>query len=131
MTRQMEAILIIASDPRLKAILSPIIDQENEEIHWEKLNYGVLSGGIRTAVSWAFCIWTDGQVPRSAYDDNQTLPDPMCLENGWRDPFEGVGMMDRSLQVLVLKALAHRHEVFEEPSDIERYLRRLSPVLPD
>lgn len=129
MTKQLEAILILANDPRLKPILMPIIDQENETIDWERLSYGVLSGGIKAAVSWAFCIWTDGQVPEEDLQDHKT-PGPISFANDWRDPFEGFGVMDRELQIVVLKALAHRHAVFEKMGEMETYLLRLSLVPP-
>lgn len=118
MTNQMEAILILASDSRLKAILVPIIDQKNEQIHWDRLGGGH-SGGIKAALSWAYCIWTDMQISDDKHGDEVVN----IMDAYWRDPFEGFGMMDRTLQVLVLKALAHRHGVFEEPSQIELYFR--------
>lgn len=118
---------MLASDPRLNAILMPLIDQKNETIDWARLNVGVLSGGIKAAVAWAACIWTDMQIPTDKYGDEYVN----IMDAHFRDPFDGFGVMDRSLQVLVLKALAHRHGVFDKPSDIELYLRRLSPVLSD
>jgi hypothetical protein len=73
MTRQLEAVLMIAEAvPSVRNRLLAVIDQRNETIYWEDLNYGVLSGGEKAAVSWAYAVWTDAPVP-----------------DGWRDPFEG------------------------------------------
>ncbi|CAM6002798.1 unnamed protein product, partial [Sphagnum balticum] len=58
----------------MKDTLKPAIDTERDEIHWDKVDMAGLSGGQRTAVSWAYAIWTDSQVD---------------LAKGMRDPFEG------------------------------------------
>jgi len=94
---QLKAILLIANYPALKPVVLPLIDTETETIFFEDLSYGSLSGGIKTAVTWIYCIWTDELPPR---------------EWGWRDPFEGFGVMDAELQKLILKAMAYRHGGF-------------------
>ena len=94
MSRQMEAVLMIAAHPVIKDALMPIIDVAKEEIHWGDFNYGVLSGGQKAAVSWVYAIWQDQS------------PDAV---RHFRDPFEGFGVMSRELQALVVKALLHRH----------------------
>lgn len=109
MSRQLEAVLMIAEYPSVKPYLMPIVDKEHEQVHWDRLNYGVLSGGLKAAVSWAWCIWTDTQVPRVEADWREYPGYPM------RDPFEGFVVMDAELQFIVLQALAHRGELDREP----------------
>lgn len=91
---QLRAILVIVNYPALKPIILPVIDFDTETIFFEELGYGALSGGIKTAVTWIYCIWTDELPPR---------------EWGWRDPFEGFGVMDSELQQLILRAMLFRH----------------------
>ena len=91
MSRQMEAVLMIAENPVIRTHFLAVIDVKREEINWDDFPYGVLSGGQKAAVSWVYAIWTDGPVPE-----------------GWRDPFEGFGVMNRDLQGTVIKALMHR-----------------------
>jgi hypothetical protein len=87
----MKAVLMIAGHPAMKDILMPAIEIERDEIRWEKISMGGLSGGQRTALSWAYAIWTDSQIDPS---------------RGMRDPFEGFRSMDRDLQFKVIGALA-------------------------
>ena len=89
-SRQMQAILMLAEYPLLAPILNPVIDLENESVHFAQIDYGVLSGGGKAAISWAHSIWADEVIP------------------GMRDPFDGFGVMNRDLQRLVLMALMHR-----------------------
>jgi hypothetical protein len=91
MSKQLEAVLMIAHHGVIREHFLPYIDLKREEIRWDEFPYGVLSGGQKAAVSWAYSVWTDGPVPE-----------------GWRDPFEGFGVMSRELQVLVLNAMLHR-----------------------
>ncbi len=106
MSRQMEALLMLANFRSIKDILMPIIDPEKEEIHWDRLEYGVLSGGQKAAISWAWCIWSDKQTPT----ENKHGDPNYCIFDGKpRDPFEGFGVMDRELQTLIAKALLHRY----------------------
>ncbi|OFZ81078.1 MAG: hypothetical protein A2603_05925 [Bdellovibrionales bacterium RIFOXYD1_FULL_55_31] len=89
-SRQMQAILMLAEYPMLDPILNPVIDLENETVDFSEIDYGVLSGGGKAAISWAHSIWADKVIP------------------GLRDPFDGFGVMNRDLQRLVLMALMHR-----------------------
>ena len=93
MSSAMKAILMIAEHPAMKDILMPAMDVDRDEIHWDKIDPSGLSGGQRTALSWAYAIWTDAQVDSST---------------GMRDPFEGFRSMDRALQFCVIGALARR-----------------------
>lgn len=104
MTLQMEAILMIAKHPLIEPILLPLIDPERETIHWSRLKYGVLSGGEKAAISWAWCIWTDTQIPHGKAECELAN---LCDLN-WRDPFDCFGVMGGSLQRTVLAALSHR-----------------------
>jgi hypothetical protein len=92
MSKQLQAVLMIARHPVMRDVLLPIINQQNETIFWEKLDYGVLSGGMKTAASWARAVWSDELPPKQ-----------------WRDPFEGFPVMSRELQRIVLAAVAYRH----------------------
>lgn len=85
----------------LEKILLPQIDTKRELIHWECLNYGVLSGGEKAAVSWARCVWNDKQVPTTPAEWEEYPGYPM------RDPFEGFGIMEPDLHAAVLSALAY------------------------
>jgi hypothetical protein len=106
MSKQMEALLMLANYRSIKDILMPIVDPEKEEIHWDRLEYGVLSGGQKAAISWAWCIWNDRQTPvENKHDD----PNYCIFDGKPRDPFEGFGVMDRELQALIAKALLHRY----------------------
>lgn len=100
MTRQVEAFLMLAEYPLLKPILIPRLDVKRETVQWHEINYGVLSGGQRTALSWAWCIWNDTGLP----SDWQEYPGYQM-----RDLFSSFGNMNQDLQCLILKALAHRH----------------------
>jgi hypothetical protein len=91
-SRQMQALMMIADDPEIGQVLLSILDVQRDEVRWQDLNYGVLSGGQKATLSWAWAIWTDSSPPAH-----------------WRDPFEGFGVMSVSLQTAVLKALVHRH----------------------
>ena len=91
MSNAMKAILMIAEHKVMKDVLKPALDIERDEIHWDKIDRGGLSGGQRTAVSWAYAIWTDSQID---------------LSKGMRDPFEGFRSLDRDLQFKIIGALA-------------------------
>jgi hypothetical protein len=95
MTKQMQALLTIATHPSLEEVLLPAINISREEFNLQKVKYETLSTGIQTAVSWAWCIWKDMQTSNT--------------DEGIRDPFEGFGNMSRDLQRLVLHALLVRH----------------------
>ena len=103
MTKQMMALLMIAEYPYLRQVLMPSIDIQSEEFHIEKIQYGTLSGGQKTAVSWAWCIWKDCQIPteRGGYG--------LSIESGARDPISGFGALDKPLQQVILKSLLLRH----------------------
>lgn len=103
---------MIANYPAVKPHLLPYIDEAKEDIHWDKMGYGGLSGGVKTAISWAYCIWTDRAIP-SVYLEGNPKDDDSDFIRNWRDPFEGFGAMDSELQMLCLNALAHRHQTLK------------------
>lgn len=102
MTRQMEALLMIANHPILKPSLLHRINIERETVDWEGVSDGK-SGGEKAALSWAWCIWNDRQIPEHKSEDYLA-----SKEQFWRDPFEGFGVMNIDLQIAILKALAYR-----------------------
>ncbi len=106
MSNQMKALMMLANHPRLEHILAPAIDVKREEFHWRKINYGVLSGGQKVALSWAYCIWEDKQIPEWNESDAK---EKFALRDGVRDPIAAFGVLDRELQVLMLQALLVRH----------------------
>lgn len=122
MTRQLEAVLIIARHPVMEPILMPLIDLEHEEVRWDRIRSG-LSGGERAAAAWAWCVWNDHQIPVTKAADWGA-----SREEGWRDPFEGFGVMSPSLQRACLQALLHRHE-YAGGAAVEQLLENLfNPV---
>lgn len=120
MTKQMEAFLMIAKNPVIWSIMEPIIDLKNESVFFDRLSVGVLSGGQKAAVSWCWCIWNDRQIPEQKSEDWRA-----SKEEGWRDPLEGFGVMNRELQIAVLNALAHRHDTLQPPGKLETFLKNL------
>ena len=118
MTKQMEAVLMIAEHPLMKHRLLPRIDVKNESIDWEGAADG-MSGGEKALISWAFCIWNDTQIPHDEHENEL-----VSIAGFWRDPFEGFGVMGPDLQLLVLKALAHRHGTMKPPGALETFLRK-------
>ncbi len=92
MSSYVKAMQVLLGHPLFERLLGPIFHPGNESIEWSALNYGVLSGGEKAAISWAYSIWCNGPVPK-----------------GWRCPFEGYGTMDVQLQRLVVMALLTRH----------------------
>lgn len=88
----LKAVLEIAqSSPQLRHDLLPIIDQEKQEIHWEKLEYGALSGGVQTAIAWAKALWTDE------------------VDSNMRGLFDAFGSLDVTVQRAILRAMAVRY----------------------
>ena len=106
MTKQMQAALHIANYRSIKDFALPAINVEQEEIHFDKMNYGVLSGGQKSAISWLWCVWKDQQVPETDDGDPEFT---FNLAAGVRDPFAGFGNLDRELQTIILEAIAIRH----------------------
>lgn len=105
MSRQTQAIEILLQHPLFERLLGPVYNAERETCQFHLIHYGVLSGGERAAISWAWAIWEDRQVPkREADPDWKEWPGYLM-----RDPFEGFGVMDTALQILVLRAFARRH----------------------
>lgn len=113
----MLAVLTIANDRNFGPIIAPWIDVERDSIDWSKLHYGSQSGSMQAAISWAYCLFCDEVPP---HDWN------------YRDPFEAFFSMDRSLQVLVMQAIAARHgflslDVQDRPkSNIEEAIDKLT-----
>jgi hypothetical protein len=97
---QIKAIEILLEHPIYQHFLGPVYDRNNQTCHFDKINYGVLSGGERAAISWAFAIWEDKQPPKQDYQD---WPGYLM-----RDPFEGFGVMQTDLQQIILRAFAYR-----------------------
>ena len=91
MNQTMKAVIRIAEHESMKTVLMPAINITKNEIEWDKIEIKSLSGGQRTAIAWAYAIWTGNQVETS---------------NGMRDPFEGFRSMDRDLQFSIIGALA-------------------------
>lgn len=103
MSKVLEAVLMIANHPVMSGHLMPRIDIEAERIDWEDAQAG-LSGGQKTLLSWAWCIWNDRQIP-----EKESAGFSASLETGWNDSVSGFGDLEPELQALVLRALAHRH----------------------
>lgn len=53
-SRQKRALIMIASHAATGETLTNVMESRRDEIHWDNLGYGVLSGGQKTAVSWAW-----------------------------------------------------------------------------
>lgn len=88
-SQQMRAVLLILNaDPFLMEAVTPFINFETETIHWEKIQKLSLCSGHKSAVRWAYGIWTD------------EMPKGNC--------FSGALNMSPFLQVAVLEALCLR-----------------------
>jgi hypothetical protein len=88
-SQQMRAVLLVFnSDPFLMEAVAPFVNFETETIHWEKIQKLPLSSGHKSAVRWAYGIWTD------------EMPKGNC--------FGGALNMSPFLQVAVLEALCLR-----------------------
>lgn len=94
----MKAVLVLAKHKNLGQVLNPSLNIERDSINWESLGYGGQSGGVQTALSWAYCLFCDELPPK---------------DWGFRDPFDGFGNLDRDIQVLILQAMATRHGFLE------------------
>lgn len=94
----MKAVLVLAQHKTLGPILKPALNIERDSINWEFFGYGGQSGGVQTALSWAYCLFCDELPPK---------------EWGFRDPFDGFFSLDRDIQILVLQAMAARHGFLE------------------
>lgn len=110
LSQQERAILHLLEDSLFAQILRPVcIGRKGSpgitDIFFSRLEYGVLSGGEKTAVSWAYAIWRD--------EVNQD-PD-------WRDPFDGFGILSLARQKRILEAMAIRHDMNREISPLEKY----------
>ncbi len=90
----MKAVLIIAQHKNLRPIIEPALNIERDSIDWNRFGYGGQSGGVQTALSWAYCLFCDELPPK---------------DWGYRDPFDGFFNLDRDIQILVLQAMATRH----------------------
>lgn len=92
MSRQMDAVLIIARHVTMASVLLPAI--HDDEIEWDAIQYEQLSAAQKIAVSWAYAIWRD------SFTDN---------ERGYRDPFSDFDVLDDDLKQVILQAFAYRH----------------------
>ena len=92
MSSHVKAMIVLLEHPLFERLLKPILVLERASVEWDCLSYGELSGGEKAALSWAYGIWTGGPVPK-----------------GWRDPFEGFGVMDAQLQRTIMNAMFTRH----------------------
>lgn len=78
MTPQQQALEILLTHPLFARILGPHYKREHGgSIQWHALNYGVLSGGEKGAITWAYAIWCD------------VSPTSQGEQKYWRDPFDG------------------------------------------
>lgn len=91
MSKKWQAIMMLMEHPLGKRILAPITDIEEQWVNFDKLNYGVLSGGEKLFASWAFAIAEDKHPPET-----------------WRGCFDGMGTLDQDAQILITKALLLR-----------------------
>lgn len=115
MSRQVEALKMLLTDELFQRLLGPVFDAKGEMCHFDRIPYGVLSGGERAAISWAYAIWEDRRPPtRESDTDWKEWPGYLM-----RDPFEGFGVMDWTRQQLVLEAYAWRWDV---PLEQERWM---------
>ncbi len=89
----MKSVLVLAQHKNLGLILKPALNIERDSINWESLGYGGQSGGVQTALSWAYCLFCDELPPK---------------DWNYRDPFDGFGNLDRDIQVLIFQAMAIR-----------------------
>lgn len=98
MTPQQQALEILLTHPLFARILGPHYKREHGgSIQWHALNYGVLSGGEKGAITWAYAIWCD------------VSPTSQGEQKYWRDPFDGFCTLDNGLQDIILRAFAFRH----------------------
>ena len=89
LSQQMRAVLLVLNaDPYLMEAVSPFINFETESIYWEKIQKLPLCSGHKSAVRWAYGIWTD------------EMPKGNC--------FGGALNMSAFLQVAILEALCLR-----------------------
>ena len=82
----------LCTHPLIERLVKPYYNRECETVRFRDINYGVLSGGEKAALSWAYGIWTNEMPPK-----------------GWRDPFEGFGVMSEDLQKIIIEAMALRN----------------------
>lgn len=119
MSKQMEALLMIAKHPLMKPIMMPHIRIDTEDADFNAMVRG-RSGGEKAVLAWAWALWKDEQVPAS----NEGEADFIFHKGDGgsaRDPFSGFGAMDTELQLLCLTAFAHRWglKIFGEvPKDV-------------
>lgn len=89
-------ILPILEDSIIKDKMAHAVNFEKEEIFFDKINYGVLSGGEKTVISWLYLLWKDEMPPE-----------------GWRSPFESFGNLDTSMQKKILTAMMDRYSTLK------------------
>jgi len=88
-SQQMRAVLLVLNaDPFLMEAVTPFINFETESIYWDKIQKLPLCSGHKSAVRWAYGIWTD------------EMPKGNC--------FGGALNMSAFLQVAILEALCLR-----------------------
>jgi hypothetical protein len=88
-SQQMRAVLLVLNaDPYLMEAATPFINFETESIYWDKIQKLPLCSGHKSAVRWAYGIWTD------------EMPKGNC--------FDGALNMSPFLKVAVLEALCLR-----------------------
>lgn len=85
-------ILPILEDSIIKNKMAPVLNLEKEEIHFDQINYGALSSGEQTVISWLYLLWKDELPPE-----------------GWRSPFESFSNLDTSIQRKILTAMIDRY----------------------
>jgi hypothetical protein len=107
MERETESILMLMEHPLAQEILGPVFDPKKENLHFERISYGVLSGGEKALVSWAWALWMGCQPP-SAKQESDWKEWPGY---SMRDAFHGLSVLDDDLTAVVVRAFLHRYQV--------------------
>ncbi len=102
MSKQVEAIRMLVCTPLGERILAPVFNPKNETLDFSAINYGALSGGEKTFVSWAWYIWMDKETSRDPVVFKEFPDYPM------RDGVEGFGVLSPEYQRVLLMAFAYR-----------------------
>jgi hypothetical protein len=101
-SKQMDALLIIAECPPVTDMFRPIVNRTTETIHWDQLDYPKLNQSQKIAAAWAYVIWSDARPPES-----------------WADPFHDFHTIPIELRGAILRSYETRQGFthFEIESD--------------
>ena len=92
-SQQMRAVLLIFNaDPFLMEAVAPYVNFETESIYWNNILRLPLSSGQKTAVRWAYGVWTDEQPKGNCFGGALSLSahyqvailEALCLRWGLR-----------------------------------------------